>query len=236
MGVMGCCGREQNNKCTFIEKEISFDKNIQQSEVGTDDDKDNKMTNKLMNSLKSYGKLIPDNNFEEILKNINKYINKIEFPKEIENHKEDNCLIIQPIEFSNGEIYKGSWNRNNQRHGFGINIKPDGTIYKGLWDKDKIGKYGLFLDSKGNYYKGYLKDGKMEGEGEMEIINKSKYKGNFNNDFPNGKGELEDYEKGCKYNGDMVDGKKKVKENQNIVMEQYMKVILKMIYMMDMEY
>lgn len=49
----------------------------------------------------------------------------------------------------------------------------------------------------------------MEGEGEMEIINKSKYKGNFNNDFPNGKGELEDYEKGCKYNGDMVDGKRR---------------------------
>jgi len=49
----------------------------------------------------------------------------------------------------------------------------------------------------------------MKGKGEMELLNKSGYKEIFNNFFQNDKGEVEDYEKGCKYSGDISNGKKR---------------------------
>ena len=160
------------------------------------------------NLLKNNGEFIENKTIEEILNEANSLCNKIKLPKNIENYNDENCIIYPPIKFNNGEIYIGSWNSNNQRHGYGINISPDGNIYKGLWKQDKIGDYGLFLDKEGNYYKGELRNGKSEGKGEMFVKNKSKYEGTFMNDYPNGKGVLENFENGTKYKGDILNGKK----------------------------
>ena len=228
MGLIGCCGKENRiieaNNQLMLHSELQTEK----SDLGTNDEKDHKDKKKLYSSnidknnyekikihleksLKNQAEFITDKSFEEILEQTNKDIYKIDFPKEIENNKENNSFIAQPIKFINGEIYKGSWNINNQRHGFGININPNGLIYKGLWNKGNIGKYGLFLEENGNYFKGELKDKKLEGKGEMEIKGKYKYIGDFSNDLPNGKGILEDYEKGFIYKGDMVNGMKEGK-------------------------
>ena len=34
--------------------------------------------------------------------------------------------------FENGAVYKGQW-KNEQRHGYGIQIWPDGAKYEGYW-------------------------------------------------------------------------------------------------------
>ena len=163
------------------------------------------------NIIKYYGEILENKKIEDILEESNLFIKDIEFPQEIVDYSAPNCFISPPIRFNNGEIYQGSWNISNQRHGFGINISPEGNIFKGLWNQDKMGSYGLLLDSKGNYYKGDLKDGKCEGKGEMVVREKSKYVGTFENDYPNGKGILENYENKTKYDGDFVNGKKEGK-------------------------
>ena len=160
------------------------------------------------NIVKYNGEFIQNKTIEEILEEKNPLATTIKLPENIENYIEPNCFISPPIKFSNGEIYKGSWNLNNQRHGYGINISPEGNIYKGLWKEDKVVEYGLFLDLEGNYYKGGLKDGKSDGNGEMVVKDKYKYVGTFSDDYPNGNGILENYENGTKYNGEILNGKK----------------------------
>ena len=63
--------------------------------------------------------------------------------------------------------------------GFGINVKPDGSLYKGYWENDQISKYGTFIEPKGNYYQGEFRGGVSEGKGVLYIKDKMKYTGEF---------------------------------------------------------
>ena len=162
--------------------------------------------------LKDKGEFILNKTITEILDEINPLANKIEVP-----NTKDSTLISEPsftpppIKFNTEEIYCGSFNKKNQREGFGISISPDGTIYKGLWEKNKIGKFGLFLDNFGNYYLGDLRNGKSNGKGELVIKNKLKYTGEFKDDIPNGEGKLENFVDRTVYIGNVVNNLKEKK-------------------------
>lgn len=173
-----------------------------------------KIKNTFENILQKHGEFILNTTITDILNQTNPLANKIKLKPNIENLLKENCFIAPPIKFHSGEIYQGSWNINNQREGFGINITPEGNVYKGLWENDKVGKYGFFIDISGNYYLGDLEDGKSEGKGEMLMVNKMKYIGNFSNDLPNGEGKIENYEDNSVYIGEVVNG---VKEGKGIL-------------------
>lgn len=115
-------------------------------------------------------------------------------------------FTLPPIKFNNGNIYSGNWNYNGKKEGFGINLKPDGSLYKGYWENDQISKYGTFIEPKGNYYQGEFKGGVSEGKGVLYIKDKMKYTGEFKNDLQNGKGVEENYEDNTVYEGDFVNG------------------------------
>ena len=179
---------------------------------------DPELRNKLIQSKKSFetklekkGKFLKSHKIKDILNSINPIVTRITLPDNIINTKKPNTFEEPIIEFQNGEIYKGFWNSNNQRDGFGININPDGEIYIGLWDNDQIGNYGAFFDNEGNYYKGQLVNGKGNGEGELVIFNKVQYIGNFIDDIPNGKGKMINLLDGSEYEGEIVQGKKEGK-------------------------
>ena len=151
-------------------------------------------------------------NIKDILNSINPKAARISMPDNIINNKKPKTFEVPIIQFHNGDIYKGYWNTNNQRDGFGININSIGEIYMGLWDSDKIGNYGAFFDNEGNYYIGNLVNGKANGEGELVVFNKVKYIGNFFvDDIPNGKGKMINLMDGSEYEGDVVQGKKEGK-------------------------
>ena len=213
MGVKNCCipnnHYEDNKQINFVNENILI-KTDSNKNIFTCIDKNNKenIKNNFENVVKYCGEIIEDKTIEQILEEINPLANKISLPDHIVNYSEPNCSIYPPIKFTNGEIYKGSWNLNNQRHGYGINISQDKNIFKGLWKEDKVSFYGLFLDFEGNYYMGELKDGKSNGKGEMVIKGKSKYVGSFENDYPNGNGILENYDNGTKYTGEILNGVK----------------------------
>ena len=220
MGIGNCCSKNDNDKnsqATFENGNI-ITENVENVEKQTEKFY-SKLNNKQFETIKStfenivkyQGEFIKDKTIEEIINGINPFANKIELPKEKKNIIEPNCFISPTIKFHNGEIYNGSWNINNQRQGYGINISPNGIIYKGLWKEDKVGDYGLFIDLNGNYYEGELKDGKSNGQGKIILKNKYKYEGTFKNDFPNGKGCLENFENETKYKGDFINGKKEGK-------------------------
>lgn len=175
------------------------------------------MNNKYSNFiriLKEQSEIISETDFENILSSKFSKLNRIIYPEEhtinINLPKFKNIFESPPLRCTTGEIYRGYWDySNNKRHGFGISINADGTtLYKGEWDSDKIGEFGLFLEKNGNYYLGQLNKGKFEGKGELEIEGISKYKGEFKNDLPNGKGIFVDFENDYKYNGDFENGLK----------------------------
>ena len=158
--------------------------------------------------IKKQAELISETDFEKILSNLYPSLNNIPFPEQKLNYQNNNFWFSSAIKFPNNEIFKGNFNSKNQRDGLGISISPDGTLFKGNWNCNKIGNFGLFLERTGDYYIGELKDGKFEGKGELEIIGISKYKGEFKNDLMNGKGILNDYENGYIYEGEFLEGKK----------------------------
>jgi hypothetical protein len=161
--------------------------------------------------LQKMGNFLKSQKINQILDSINPMVNKISIPENIIRTKKPNTFEEPIIRFHNGEIYKGHWNTNNQRDGFGININPDGEIYAGLWNNDQIGEYGAFFDNEGNYYKGKLINGKGNGQGEIFISNKMKYIGEFVDDIPKGKGIMINLLDGSEYNGKCNKWKKRRK-------------------------
>ena len=90
-------------------------------------------------------------------------------------------LINRPAKaVAEGGQYQGNWNKKTkQRHGYGICIWSDGSIYQGFWKNDKPNGRGrrIFVDT--DVYNGTFKDGKMDGEGEYINDDGSTYKGQW---------------------------------------------------------
>ena len=158
--------------------------------------------------------IIKNNNISNIITQYNTSADNIEIPPEIIKTKPKNGFQTELLKFNNGDSYQGYYNENNIKDGFGIYIKSNGFIFKGLWKDDKIGEYGLFVDPEGNYFKGNLINGEANGEGELMINNKMKYIGNFNKNLPNKKGKIYNLVDNSEYEGEFVYG---LKEGKGII-------------------
>ena len=167
---------------------------------------DNSLNLNFKRIIKEQAKIISPKEFDNIITSQYPHLNRIPFPENRMPSNAKNIFSSQPIKFSTGEIYMGSWNSKNQRHGFGIGINPDGTLFKGLWKGDKVGNFGIFMEKNGDYYMGELKDGKFEGKGELEIQGSFRYTGEFKNVVIDGRGKMENYENECLYDGDWKEG------------------------------
>jgi hypothetical protein len=55
-----------------------------------------------------------------------------------------------------GDIYKGSWNKDLERHGYGVLVMKDGSKYEGMFENNKLSGQGVYYDTEGNYYKGNI--------------------------------------------------------------------------------
>ena len=115
--------------------------------------------------IKEQAEIISETDFLNIISSEFPNLNRIPYPEQHIPTPIKNIFEAPPIKFSSGEIYKGQWNAtNNKRNGFGISISADhNTLFKGEWNSDKIGDFGLFLEKNGNYYLGEFKEGKFEG-------------------------------------------------------------------------
>ena len=47
-------------------------------------------------------------------------------------HKVEERERVEEVRFKNGVVYKGEWS-GNVRHGYGVQIWPDGAKYEGMW-------------------------------------------------------------------------------------------------------
>ncbi|CAG9320529.1 unnamed protein product [Blepharisma stoltei] len=112
-----------------------------------------------------------------------------------------------PAQIENGAIYTGEWNNDKQRHGYGVQVWPDGSKYEGYWMFDKANGKGRLTHGDGDVYEGDWKDDKAHGYGVYMHTDGAKYQGNWQDDKQHGKG-METWPDGARYEGDYINGKK----------------------------
>ena len=104
-------------------------------------------------------------------------------------------------------IYKGCWNYNGKKHGFGTFIDSEGNKYIGFWENDLFENRGRLTDINGSVFEGLWHQGKANGGGILTMKNGYRYEGLWVNDYQEGKG-VEKYSDGSHYEGDFQKGLK----------------------------
>lgn len=81
--------------------------------------------------------------------------------------------------YQNGATYEGSWlvGEEEVRHGYGVQIWPDGARYEGQWEFNKANGKGTFWHVHGDKYEGDWLDDKAHGKGVYIHANGAKYDG-----------------------------------------------------------
>ena len=117
------------------------------------------------------------------------------------------------------QTYKGKWQEegsyigevlNGKRHGRGMLIYRDRSIYEGEFKDDKKDGQGKFIYTKVSrfdYYEGEFKEGNRDGQGKLIYKNGSIYEGQFKDDKKDGQGKLI-HKDGSIYEGCWIRGKK----------------------------
>ena len=128
--------------------------------------------------------------------------------KEYPQIKDKKAIIcLKAIEYSNGCQYYGEWNqKNNQKHGRGIQKWKEGPMYYGYFKADKANGKGKFIFTEGEIYEGNWVDNRATGLGKYiskEVI----YEGEWKNDMQNGVG-TETWDDGTVYIGEFKEGQK----------------------------
>ena len=195
------------------EEEEEEDDEVKEGESSREERKE-KLIDVFDNLMLSYADYITETQYEksmlpqlvEMEKNLKPLTKDNEKIKEFIN---DKILERPPLKFlSNEFIYKGMWNINGEKEGFGTLIDKEGNKYTGGWKEDKCHGYGRLLSKNGDYYEGEWANGIIEGYGTFYSKKENYiYIGQFENFKFNGKGKII-YDNKSTYEGNFVSGYK----------------------------
>ena len=164
---------------------------------------------KFNEEIKQFAEVIPIEKFNSIynsdfsLKQFDEFIQE-NFNDDICNKKFRKTFSQPPLLFKQDKsIYKGSFNFNGKKEGFGILIDSSGNKYIGEWKNDLFHGLGI-LTYEGhdlyNYYEGNFSEGYKHGSGNLIYKDGSCYKGNFDKNNFEGNG-IFIFADGRKYKG-----------------------------------
>ena len=106
-----------------------------------------------------------------------------------------------------GSVYKGQWDAVGRKHGRGIEIRPDGTKYNGLFRDGLPHGFGRLVKPNLEAFQGEFFEGRVNGQGTYITVSGVKYQGEWKNDLQHGKG-TEIQSDGLIYEGYFVEGRK----------------------------
>ena len=91
-----------------------------------------------------------------------------------------------PIEFKNGNIYKGNWNEECEMEGEGIYyLRSENALAEGIWEKGELIGGRIFLPND-DIYEGEIQNSIFNGNGKLICNDGTIYEGNFINGEKNG--------------------------------------------------
>ena len=191
------------------EEEEEEEENIQIPDPKLEEIKANVIKN-FDNKISEFAEYLTDSKFEEMEKSfMNKHeenLEKFSF-KDSNKNKYMECFTRPALLFKTDKsIYKGSWNFQGKKEGFGIFFDSKGNKYTGEWKEDKFDGKGRLISINGDCYDGDFKSGQIEGHGMfISKIGGYNYLGDFKNNKFHGKGKLI-YDDNTTYEGNFSRG------------------------------
>ena len=220
MGVVGCqnCRKEIKESERLMERDNPIIDNFDQSNRINDKEYQNAKNNFetiFKTKLNELGVLKTKNEFNELIRQeISNYMRQNPFDKQKYQSNEKYTYDMDPLEFPNGNIYKGNWNDNLEMDGYGnYLLKNDDVFVEGIWDNgilkngriffpnDEIYEgdiennvfqgHGKYISNDGTIYEGEFEKGERSNYGKIIYNDGSYYEGYLINDnIPDGKGEF----------------------------------------------
>jgi hypothetical protein len=126
---------------------------------------------------------------EELDSKISKKIKEIidSYKDNVELTESDISHYLNPVRL-NEEFYEGQWNIQGERHGVGLCVESQGSVYYGEWHHDiKEGK-GIYINTNCDSYGGEWNNGIMNGIGQLIVKDQFQYIGEFRDGVREGKG------------------------------------------------
>lgn len=99
-------------------------------------------------------------------------------------------MIQASYKYPDGSEYKGEWNNEGQRHGFGILLLHDGTKYMGEFENGLCHGLGVMIFPDGSKYEGEFNHGRYNNLGVFTRCDRMKYEGEFTDGKVIGRGLL----------------------------------------------
>ena len=97
-------------------------------------------------------------------------------------------LLKNVIRYRDGSVYKGYFNKDWLKEGYGILYMPDHSIYEGFFIRNLMEGRGRVLNSDGILYEGEFANDKRDGVGIFIWSDGRKYMGQWKQGKQHGKG------------------------------------------------
>jgi hypothetical protein len=143
--------------------------------------------------LQSFGQYYPYDFKTLLSEKIQNYI--AEHPLQINPEYYQNLegYDIKAVEFKNGNIYEGGWNKNTRMEGQGkYYLKEEKVFVEGIWKNGDLVYARVFMgdDDSLEIYEGEIKDSNFNGKGKLTSSNGQIYIGEFIEGVKTGKGQI----------------------------------------------
>ena len=161
--------------------------------------------------LRELGEFIGEDEFnEKIPEQVRNYRTKKQFSIPNNLNISDKVYQKAPLKFNNNnDIYKGNWNENSEKHGYGeYYIETEKKFIEGVWKNNNLVYGKIFYPNNNKYdiYKGFINNFLPDGEGKISFSTGDKYEGDFREGRKEGTGKYTFYDKTV-YKGNFVNNK-----------------------------
>ena len=112
--------------------------------------------------------------------------------------KDEGLVYMDELVYQNGSVYRGqlkpiegqpeSDEMLGVRHGYGVQVWPDGAKYRGYWQDNRAHGQGCFWHADGDKFEGEFKNDKSNGEGTYTCQDGTIYQGMWVDDVQHGQG------------------------------------------------
>ena len=143
--------------------------------------------------LQNFGKYFEQEFNTLITPEILAYMTENPFSLNPEQYEISEVYEMMPIEFNNGNVYKGGWNENLKMEGQGkYYLKEDGVLAEGLWKEGNLVYARVFIGKEDSFdiYEGEMKNSSFYGKGKLILSNGVIYEGDFIDGEKTGNGKI----------------------------------------------
>ena len=192
MGCQACRQSEPEANFPLINLEVKS--NDRQNETSSEKKHNyDNFTLLFEDKLQNFGKYFEQEFNTLITPEILAYMTENPFSLNPEQYEISEVYEMKPIEFNNGNVYKGGWNENLKMEGQGkYYLKEDGVLAEGLWKEGNLVYARVFIGKEDSFdiYEGEMKNSSFYGKGKLILSNGVIYEGDFIDGEKTGNGKI----------------------------------------------